>query len=364
MWAKLLKMLALTKGNSGDGTKKVIRGIVIIVLSPIIAIVLLIGGIFSSGIDFNQRVITDLYSNKPITDLSGEQMEHVQEIQRGLQLIDKQISITNDTFNNGATLNDYMVKGYFIAIMLSKESIKLDEEKAKLWVKSFTVEETENDQINVYPTSVTSIIYEQLNKNLQLSFSEEVKELMSNVYGELIGNKGGNVTTLSKEEIDKLLKNLPIDTSELRKKIIIQGADAVGKIPYYWGGYATVPGYDGNEFGKVITADENGRNKKGLDCSHFVDWVYWTVMDNNLGNTNTTGQIKMCKEISVSELKVGDLAFLMDKNGNTTHVGIYAGKNQDGELVWIHENAQDNNVAINTVNYWSGYYRLNFMEGK
>ena len=30
----------------------------------------------------------------------------------------------------------------------------------------------------------------------------------------------------------------------------------------------------------------------------------------------------------------------------------------------MHENANDNNVAVNTVSYWSGYYRLNFMEGR
>lgn len=45
-------------------------------------------------------------------------------------------------------------------------------------------------------------------------------------------------------------------------------------------------------------------------------------------------------------------------------MGIYAGKNAKGEAVWIHENSNDSNVAMNTVSYWSGYYRLNMMEGR
>ena len=45
-------------------------------------------------------------------------------------------------------------------------------------------------------------------------------------------------------------------------------------------------------------------------------------------------------------------------------LGIYAGKISKGEAVWIHENSNDSNVAMNTVSYWSGYYRLNMMEGR
>ena len=150
----------------------------------------------------------------------------------------------------------------------------------------------------------------------------------------------------------------------LNLRFNMQAADAVGKIPYYWGGSAKCAGYDGNDFGVTVAPDSKGRNKKGLDCSHFVDWVYWTVMNNNLGNTNTSGQIKMCKKIAKQDLKAGDLAFLINKSGKTTHVGIYAGKNAKGEAVWIHENSNDSNVAMNTVSYWSGYYRLNMMEGR
>lgn len=364
MWAKAVKLLLLSKSKSDDAVGKFFKVLVIVFISPFIAVSLLIGGIFSNGIGFNYNLITDLFENNPITDFMDEQAEFIADIQNGLLLIDTQIDSTNETFSNGSSLNEYQVKGYFIGLMFTNEKVQLDEIRAELWVKSFTEEINENEEIKIYPTSVNSTIYAQIQQNLALALNADTRESMEKVYGSLTGNSSGTVTTLSKEEIQKLLNNLPAGTSDLRKQIVIQSADAVGKIPYYWGGFAASPGYDSNEFGKIISPDEKGRNRKGLDCSHFVDWVYWTVMNDNLGNTNTTGLIKQCRKISVSELAAGDLAFLMDRNGKTTHVGIYAGVNENGELVWIHENANDSNVAINTVSYWSGYYRLNMMEGK
>lgn len=346
---------------------KVTKGVFLIILSPIIAIVLLIGGIFSDGIDFNHNIVNSLYDGSPIA-LAGEKMEYVKEIQDGLVLIDQEMDNMEESFSGVSNFNRYQVKGYYIGLMFSNQHMRLDRSRASDWVRSYTTqtiqnEGTEEETVTISPTSVNAVIYSQLEDNLSMSLHDETIELMERVYGGLIGNSNGTVTTLSSEDIQKLLDQMPEGVSQVRKDLIIQAADAVGKIPYYWGGVASVPGYEGNDFGRLVSPDSAGRNRKGLDCSHFVDWVYWTVMGNNLGNTNTTGQIRMCEKISVDELLPGDLAFLIE-NGSTTHVGIYAGRNEKGELVWIHENAYDNNVAVNTVSYWSGYYRLNFMKGR
>lgn len=364
MGVQLAKIIAFIAGNKDNAVGKAGRGVVIAIISPFVAVTVLIGAIFSDGISFNQNIVTNLFEGNPITEFTGEQAQYINDIQHGLLLIDRKINETNQTFTNGATLNTYQVKGYFIGFMFSKQKMTFDENRADQWVKSFTFKSIENDTEKVVPTSVNSTIYSQLESNLSITLYSETRDAMERVYGGLIGNNSGTVTTLSKEEMDKLLSHLPEGTSELRKNIVLQAGDAVGKIPYYWGGAASCKGYDGNDFGKVVTPDYKGRNRKGLDCSHFVDWVYWTVMNNNLGNTNTKGQIKMCSKVSSSEILPGDLAFLMDRQGNTTHVGIYAGRNEKGEMVWIHENSHDNNVAVNTVSYWSGYYRLNFMEGR
>lgn len=364
MGVQLTKLAAFIAGNKDNAIDKIGKGVVIAVISPFVAVTVLIGAIFSDGINFNQNIVTNLFEGNPITGFTGEQAQYISEIQHGLSLIDTEINETDNSFTNGATLNTYQVKGYFIGFMFSKQKMNLDENKAELWVRSFTTESEDNEVQKIYPTSVNSTIYSHLESNFSMTLNSETKETMERVYGRLIGNNSGTITTLSKEEMDKLLSNLSEGTSELRKNIVMQAGDAAGKIPYYWGGTAAVSGYDGNDFGKITVPDDDGRNRKGLDCSHFVDWVYWTVMNNNLGNTNTAGQIRMCRKISIKDLLPGDLAFLLDRNGNTTHVGIYAGRNEKGEMVWIHENAYDCNVAVNTVSYWSGYYRLNFMEGR
>ncbi len=357
MKTKLIK-LALSFFNSDDG-RKFVRTVAVVIVSPFVAITVLIGAIFSDGISFNHNLVTDLFEGNPISELTGEMKQYVQEIQDGLVLIDSHIDKINQTFTNGSSLNIYQVKGYFIGYMVSSQHKVFSDEMAEAWVNSFT----EGEEVKV-PTSVNAVIYASLEKNLNEKLLKDTKKSMETCYGALIGNDGKTVTTLSKEQMDELIKNMPEDTSEIRKKIVMQAADAVGKIPYYWGGSAKCAGYDGNDFGVTVVPDSKGRNKKGLDCSHFVDWVYWTVMNNNLGNTNTSGQIKMCKKIAKQDLKAGDLAFLINKSGKTTHVGIYAGKNAKGEAVWIHENSNDSNVAMNTVSYWSGYYRLNMMEGR
>lgn len=346
--------------DKDNAIKKFFKGLVIVVISPFLAVTFLVGAIFSDGISFNHNLITDLFNGNTITDAIGEQAVFLNEIQDGLLLIDASMDETNELFTTGASLNEYQVKGYFIGFMFSSQRMKFDESKADGWVNSFVKGEDETK----FPTSVNSTVYAQMESNFSIELLSDTKKLMETTYAGLIGNNGGTVTTLSDKEIQALIDKLPKDTSDLRKNIVIQGADAVGKIPYYWGGTASVKGYEGNDFGKIIEPDEKGRNRKGLDCSHFVDWVYWTVMDNNLGNTNTSGQIKLCNKIDIDDLLPGDLAFLMDRNGKTTHVGIYAGINEKGERVWIHENANDNNVAVNTVSYWSGYYRLKFMEGR
>lgn len=360
MFLKALKIALLSADQKENIIGRFFKALVLIIISPFIAVTLLVGGIFSNGIGFNHHLVSNLFNGNPISDFVGEKAEYIQTIQDGLMLIDNQISNANATFTTSASLNEYLVKGYFIGFMFSNQQRKFDSASAEAWVNSFIVKENDN----VYPTSVNTVIYDGIQSNMGIQLENDTVILMEKVYGTLIGNSNGIVVTLTQEQIRELIDQLPDNISELRKNIVLQAADAVGKIPYYWGGTASNPGYEGNDFGAYITPDEKGRNRKGLDCSHFVDWVYWTVMENNLGNTNTAGQIKMCRKISANELLPGDLAFLMDENGQTTHVGIYAGMNESGQLVWIHENANDNNVAVNTVSYWSGYYRLNFMEGR
>ena len=61
MWAKAVKLLLLSKSKSDDAVGKFFKVLVIVFISPFIAVSLLIGGIFSNGIGFNYNLITDLF---------------------------------------------------------------------------------------------------------------------------------------------------------------------------------------------------------------------------------------------------------------------------------------------------------------
>lgn len=369
---KAFKMFEIMKNK---GVQNIGKKVLIACLSPVIAFVFLIGGIFTDGINFNHNLINDLFNGVPVSTsgMDISQSDIIHEIESIMPLLNQKIDEENAWFQEGESLDVYIVKGFYIGIMLSNQPIHLNENNVSSWTDSFiqvaddSDKKDEKKQTDVirHPIIDHATIFQNLEKNLKITLTEDTKQSMLKIVEGLKGSasSGNPVTTLSKKDIERLIKKLPEDTSELRKKIVIQAADAVGKIPYYWGGTATYPGYEGNNFGKPITPDEAGRNLKGLDCSHFVDWVYWTIMNNNLGNTNTEGQIAQCKKITMDDLKPGDLAFLLE-GGISTHVGIYAGKNEKGEAVWIHENAGDNNVSMNTVSYWNLYCRLNIMNDK
>ena len=105
--------------------------------------------------------------------------------------------------------------------------------------------------------------------------------------------------------------------------------------------------------------------------------MFYKVLNENIGEgtwNQSTGNINSDKGVYVKEkdLIPGDIAFLYDgkdtitskkdEEGNpivkTNHVGIYVGKNKEGKNLWVHCNAADNTVALNTVSYWKRYERL------
>ena len=198
MKTKLIK-LALSFFSSDDG-RKFVRNVAVIIVSPFVAITVLIGAIFSDGISFNHNLVTDLFEGNPISELTGEMKQYVQEIQDGLVLIDSHIDKINQTFTNGSSLNIYQVKGYFIGYMVSSQHKVFSDEMAEVWVNSFT----EGEEVKV-PTSVNAVIYASLEKNLNEKLLKDTRKSMETCYGALIGNDGKTVTTLSKEQMDQAI---------------------------------------------------------------------------------------------------------------------------------------------------------------
>ena len=65
MSVKLVKLISLITGNKDNAIGKVGKGVVITIISPFVAITVLIGAIFSDGINFNQNIVTDLFEGNP-----------------------------------------------------------------------------------------------------------------------------------------------------------------------------------------------------------------------------------------------------------------------------------------------------------
>lgn len=71
-----------------------------------------------------------------------------------------------------------------------------------------------------------------------------------------------------------------------------------------------------------------GYSKKGIDCSAFVQKTFKDKLHTNIPRT-TAMQSKVGEEVSMNNLKTGDLIFF--KTGfNTRHVGIYL---KDGDFL-------------------------------
>lgn len=161
---------------------------------------------------------------------------------------------------------------------------------------------------------------------------------------------------LTEEEISAYMKDLPEDLSEERKALIHFALSSVGKVPYFYGGKAGVKGLEGNHFGATISSsDYKGRNRKGLDCSGFVQWAYWSSVDRSLDFASSTQElIGKGHKIKRSELKAGDL--IIQPSGES-HVVVFIKWTKEGKMLAVHENGTAGNISVDEVQANYPYYR-------
>lgn len=160
---------------------------------------------------------------------------------------------------------------------------------------------------------------------------------------------------LTFSEINDYLKLLPADISRERKAVITYALHSVGKIPYYYGGKAHAPGYEGNNFANITSPDRKGRIISGLDCSGWVNWVYWSSLGQVPTNLGTSGLIHAGRGISRSELQPGDIIVRLGAN---SHVMMFLAWAPGGQMVCIHETGGSvSNVTVSIVDARWPYYR-------
>lgn len=161
---------------------------------------------------------------------------------------------------------------------------------------------------------------------------------------------------MSQEEIQKYMDLIPNDTSQIRKDIIRFALDSVGRVPYYWGGKPGAKGYTGNAFGSIIEPDYKGRILKGLDCSGWINWVYWSVTNKRLPAESTTGLAASGTAINRQDLQPGDI--IVRLGGESGHVVMFLAWTENDSMICIHESsAAVGNVAVSVMDANWKYYR-------
>ena len=147
-----------------------------------------------------------------------------------------------------------------------------------------------------------------------------------------------------------LLHDLPEGLSPEREAVVRTACSLVGKVNYFWGGKSLVIGWD-VRWGELrqVTAAGNSTTGTyrpyGLDCSGFVDWVFYNQSGGSyvIGHGGgATMQHNYCTEISWADAQPGDLVFYPDNS----HVGIVGGRDANGELLIIHCASGYNNVVV------------------
>ena len=147
-----------------------------------------------------------------------------------------------------------------------------------------------------------------------------------------------------------LLRDLPEGLSPEREAVVRTACSLVGKVNYFWGGKSLVIGWDARwgELRQVTAAGSSTTGTYrpyGLDCSGFVDWVFYNQSGGSyvIGHGGgATMQHSHCTDISWADAQPGDLVFYPDNS----HVGIVGGRDANGELLIIHCASGYNNVVI------------------
>ena len=179
-----------------------------------------------------------------------------------------------------------------------------------------------------------------------------LEEMLSPAYQEFFQQLTGNFRniTLTAEQIQQIVDNLPASLSTQRKQVILTAYQLLGKVNYFWGGKSLVLGWD-SRWGtpREVTAagsPSSGTIRPyGLDCSGFVDWVFYNVSNGGYVIGHGGGarmQHRHCTNISWSQAIPGDLVFYPED----THVGIVCGFDEGGNVLIIHCASGSNNVVV------------------
>ena len=181
--------------------------------------------------------------------------------------------------------------------------------------------------------------------------------------GSLLTTLAGDLT-ISGQNAKALLAALPADLNPERRAVVETACRLVGKVNYFWGGKSRVIGWD-KRWGQIKKVTASGSSTSGtyrpfgLDCSGFVDWVFYNVTGGSyiIGHGGGAhSQHGYCTAITWDQATPGDLVFYP----GDTHVGIVGGRDENGDLLIIHCTYSKNNVVITGKSGFTSIARPNY----
>ncbi len=169
----------------------------------------------------------------------------------------------------------------------------------------------------------------------EYNFTPEQRQMLTELkkpeYQEMFMALAGSYRdiALTPEEVEEIIANLPADLSEERRQVVLTAYQLEGKVNYFWGGKSYALGWDSRwgtpqevwAAGSVTTGTVR---PFGLDCSGFVDWVFYNASGGSFimgRGGGAASQHSYSTPISWSEAQPGDLVFYSDDS----HVGIVCG---------------------------------------
>lgn len=228
-----------------------------------------------------------------------------------------------------------------------------DMNEISYWLETVPGGENEEDTVILH---IRVAVKDHLQMAEAYHFTTEQKklleELMQPEYEELFMRLTGSYQdiALSDKEVAEIMEKLPADLSEERKQVVLTAYQLLGKVNYFWGGKSLVLGWD-SRWGTPMEVTAAGSSSSGtvrpfgLDCSGFVDWVFYNVTSGSyvIGHGGgASSQHSYCTDISWSDAQPGDLVFYP----GDSHVGIVCGFDGNGNVLIIHCASGYNNVVV------------------
>jgi len=202
----------------------------------------------------------------------------------------------------------------------------------------------------------TAAQYDQFGITYGEAITNMSNALRMTMYGTL---SNGMVPPITDAELNAFLASLTC--SGARKELMRAALSLVGRVPYFWGG-KSAPGWneDWNSPRLVIATGSSSTGTirpYGLDCSGFTEWVYQTALGVTLYN-GSWSQWDATYAITEAELLPGDLGFMaVPGTVPINHVLLYAGKDADGNQLWVHSSSGAGGVALNSPDYVTQFRR-------